>query len=141
MAGEYGPEEWAAMEAAIALARADSSREADWAKWYFEICAEERQKEDPDERFLFPPISEYDEVFDRHTRKGSKLGRDMGHFVKHSSRVTDETDLGKGYKRRILLHEDFTDDPDEIEEAVANLENGVHDERPERNQSLSECGQ
>jgi len=137
MAGEYGPEEWATMEAALALARAESSREADWAKWYYEIAAEERLKDNPDTRFSFPEIP--DEVFDRHVSSKRSRDREMGHFVLHSSRVTDETDIGQEWKRRILQHEDFTDDPEEIEQAVANVEPGEHDDPPEdQNQSLSE---
>lgn len=138
MAGEYGPREWAAIEAAMALARAESSREADWAKWYYEIAAEERLKDDPDERFRFPDIP--DEAKDKHTQEGSQMGRDMAHFVLDSSRVADESELGQEWKYQILQYEDFPDDPEEIEQAVANVEPGEHDEPPEdQNQSLSKC--
>jgi replication-associated recombination protein RarA len=137
-AGDYGPVEWGAVKSALALARAPSSREGDWARLYFDICAEERLKEDPDERFTFPEVP--DEVKDMHSQEGKKLGRGMRHFMMSSSKVTDESDLGKRFKRRILQYEDYTDDPDEIEEAVADCDPGEHDERPEQNQSLSECG-
>jgi len=137
-AGEYGPVEWGAIKAALALARAPSSREGDWAKWYFEICAEERLKDDPDERFTFPEVP--DEVYDRHVQSERSRDRGMGHFMLSSSKVTDETDLGKQFKRHILQHEDFTDDPEEIEEAIKTIEAGEHDDPPEdQNQSLSEC--
>jgi replication-associated recombination protein RarA len=138
MAGEYGPKEWAAMEAAMALARAESSREADWARVWFEAVAEERVKDDADEKYQFPTIPP--EARDKHTQEGSRLGRDMAHFVLNSSRVTDESELGQKWKRRIIEHEGFTDDEEAIEQAVANVEPGEHDDPPEdQNQSLSEC--
>jgi len=138
-AGEYGPIEWGAIKAALALARAPSAREGDWAKWYFEICAEERLKDNPDERFTFPEVP--DEVYDRHVQSKQSRDRGMGHFMLSSSKVTDESDLGKQFKGYILQHEDFTDDPEEIEQAVTNVEPGEHDDPPEdQNQSLSDCG-
>jgi len=138
-AGEYGPVEWGAIKAALALARAPSAREGDWAKLYFEICAEERLKDDLDERFTFPEVP--DEVYDRHVQSERSRDRGMDHFMLSSSKVTDESDMGQQFKRRILQHEDFTDDPEEIEQAVDNVEPGEHDDPPEeQNQSLSKCG-
>lgn len=139
MAGEYGPKEWAAMEAAMALARAESSREADWARVWFEAVAEEWVKDDAEDKYSFPTIPP--EARDKHTQEGSRMGRDMGHFILHSSRVTDESELGQEWKRRIIEHEGFADDEEAIEQAVANVEPGEHDDPPEGpNQSLSECG-
>jgi len=138
MAGEYGPKEWAAMEAAMALARAESSREADWARVWFEAVAEERVKDDADDKYSFPTIP--DEAYDKHVSSERSKDRDMGHFVKHSSRVTDESELGQKWKRQIIEHEGFADDEETIKQAVANVEPGEHDDPPQdQNQSLPEC--
>lgn len=141
LAEDFGKTDWggevAAISAAIALARnGESSREADWARWWFQTVAEERVKDDADDKYQYPAIPP--EAKDKHTQEGSRMGRDMGHFVLHSSRVTDETDIGQEWKRQILQHEDYTDDPEEIEQAVTNVEPGKHDEPPEHNQTLDE---
>jgi len=141
LAEEFGKRSWegklAAIEAAMALARADSSREGAWARRWFETVAEERVKEDADEQYQFPAIP--DEAEDQHTREGSERGRDTEHFVLHASRVTDESDLGKQWKRKSIEHEELADDPDQVEQAVSNVEPGEHDDPPEDpNQSLSE---
>jgi replication-associated recombination protein RarA len=140
LAEDFGKTDWggevAAISAAIALARnAESSREADWARWWFQTVAEERVKDDADDKYSYPDIP--DESFDKHVSHQRSEGRGMDHFVLHSSRVTSETDIGQEWKRMILEHEDFTDDPEEIEQAVANVEPGEHDDPPEdKNQSL-----
>lgn len=142
LAEEFGKTDWggevAAISAAIALARAESSREADWARWWFQVVAEERVKDDADEKYSYPDIP--DESFDKHVSHERSKGRGMDHFVLKSSRVTDETASGKHWKYEILQHEDFTDDPEEIEEAVATLEPGEHDEPPQENQTLTDSG-
>jgi replication-associated recombination protein RarA len=144
LAEDFGKTDWggevAAISAAIALARnGESSREADWARWWFQTVAEERVKDDANEKYSYPGIP--DEAHDKHVSSSRSKDRDMGHFVLHSSRVTSETDIGQEWKRMILEHEDFTDEPEEIEQAVANIEPGQHDDPPEdQNQSLSECG-
>lgn len=142
LAEEFGKRSWegklAAIQAAIALARADSSREGAWARRWFETVAEKRVKEDADERYQFPKIP--DEARDKHTREGSKRSRGKKHFVLHASRVTDESELGKQWKRRSIEHEELADNPEEIQEAVANIDPGEHDEPTQRNRSLSEIG-
>lgn len=142
LAEDFGKTDWggevAAISAAIALARnAESSREADWARWWFQTVAEERVKDDADDKYSFPTIPP--EARDKHTQEGSRMGRDMGHFVLHSSRVTDESELGQEWKRLIIEHEGFADDEEAIEQAVVNVEPGEHDDPPEdQNQSLTE---
>lgn len=142
LAEDFGKTDWggevAAISAAIALARnAESSREADWARWWFQTVAEERVKDGADDRYSYPDIP--DESYDKHVSHKRSKGRGMDHFVLHSSRVTDETHIGQDWKRMILEHEDFTDDKDEIEQAVANVEPGEHDDPPgSKNQSLDE---
>lgn len=143
LAEDFGKFDWggevAAISAAIALARAESSREADWARWWFQTVAEERGKDDADDKYQYPTIP--DESFDKHVSHERSKGRGMDHFVLHSSRVTDESELGQEWKRHIIQHEDYTDNPEEIEQAVANVEPGEHDDPPaDQNQSLSECG-
>lgn len=67
------------------------------------------------------------------------MGRDMPHFVLHSSRVTDESELGQTWKRSIIEHEGLADDGKAIEHAIANVETGEHDDPPEElNKSLPE---
>lgn len=140
LAEEFGKQSWegklAAIQAAIALARSESSREGAWARRWFESVAEERVKEEADERYQFPTIP--DEAKDQHTQEGSAMDRDTEHFVLHASRVTDESDLGKQWKQRSIEHEDLADSAEEIEQAVANVAPGEHDEPPQRNRSLSE---
>jgi len=142
LAEEFGKTDWggevAAIQAAIALARAKSSREADWARWWFQSVAEEHVKDNADDKYQYPTLP--DEAFDKHVSHERSKGRGMGHFVLHSSRVTDETEIGKAWKRNIAVHERFADSPEEVEQAVANVEPGEHDDPPEdQNQSLSEC--
>lgn len=139
LAEDFGKTDWggevAAVSAAIALARAESSREADWARWWFQAVAEERVKDAADDKYSFPTIP--DEAYDKHVSSERSKDRDMGHFVKHSSRVTDESELGQKWKRRIIEHEGFADDEEAIEQAVANVEPGEHDDPSEdQNQSL-----
>jgi len=141
LAEDFGKTDWggevAAIQAAIALARAESSREADWARWWFQAVAEERVKDDADDKYQFPTIP--DEAYDKHVSSERSKDRDMGHFVLHSSRVTDETDIGKAWKRNVAVHEGFADSPEEVEQAVANVEPGEHDDPPEdQNQSLGD---
>jgi hypothetical protein len=143
LAEDFGKTDWggevAAISAAIALARnGDSSREADWARWWFRTVAEERVKDNTDDKYSYPDMP--DESFDKHVSHKRSKDRGMGHFVLHSSRVTDETDIGKAWKRDIAVHEGFADSPEEVEQAVANVEPGEHDDPPEdKNRSLTEC--
>lgn len=135
-AGEHGSVEWAAIRSALALARAPSSRESTLMKLFFEFCAEERLKDDPDPRFEMPPIP--DEARDCHSKEGRKMNRGKKHFALSATRVTDETEIGKIMKRRVLEYQDFIDDPGAIEEAVKNVEPGEHDEPERINQSLDD---
>ncbi|GAA0195344.1 hypothetical protein GCM10009000_005810 [Halobacterium noricense] len=95
----WDPAEWrgrlCAIHAALACARASSSREAPNADEFFRNAAAERAEAretggEPQVDFPvgeFEPGGEYDVVFDKHTGEGSRLGRGDEFFKTHGARV------------------------------------------------------
>lgn len=100
------------IHAALAAARATSTREATYANGYFERVAEERAAareagREPVETFPvgdLEPGGEFDVIFDQHTYDGKKMGRDGRYFTVHGARVgpTGESELSKRWRRRDL---------------------------------------
>lgn len=62
----------------------------------------------------------------------------MSHFVLHSSRVTEESELGRQWKRGIIEYESFADDEESIQQAVVKVEPGEHEDPTNPNESLLE---
>ncbi|WP_284013957.1 hypothetical protein [Halobaculum litoreum] len=98
----WEPGEWrgrlCAVHAALACARARSSREGPNADEFFRNAADARVEaretgSDPAADFpvgAFEPGGEYDVAFDQHTGEGSRLGRGAEFFKTHGARVGPE---------------------------------------------------
>ncbi|RJT05473.1 hypothetical protein [Halococcus sp. IIIV-5B] len=121
----WSPEEWegrlCAIHAALAAARATSTREATYANDYFERVAQERAEarragREPADDFPvgdLEPGGEFDVIFDQHTYEGAKMDRNGRYFTVHGARVgpEGESDLGERWRRRSLDLDDreYTD--------------------------------
>ncbi|MFC7095933.1 hypothetical protein [Halobaculum marinum] len=120
----WEPNEWrgrlCAIHAALACARATSSREGPNADEFFRNAAAARAEADetdtePAADFPvgeFEPGGEYDVAFDKHTGEGSRLGRGAEFFKTHGARVgpEGEDDLSARWQRlNMALHDvDFS---------------------------------
>ena len=96
-----------AIHAALAAARATSTREATYANEFFERVAEERaaaheaDREPADDLPVgdLEPGGEFDVIFDQHTYDGTKMGRDGRYFTVHggaSARPANPNSAGGG---------------------------------------------
>ncbi|QAU11683.1 hypothetical protein EKH57_02280 [Halorubrum sp. BOL3-1] len=129
----WEPDAWkgrlCAIHAALAAARARSTREASNADAYFSAVAEVRA--DAFERGAEPahgfpvgdlePEGQFDAVFDGHTGEGSKLGRDTRFFKTHGARVGPEGEdeqSARWQRLAMLLDEDVEYDAAELDRAV-----------------------
>ena len=113
----WEPDEWrgrlCAIHAALAAARAPSTRESSNADEYFRRVADVRAKareNDDEPAHDFPvgdlePGGEYDVAFDMHTGEGSRLGRDTRFFKTRGARVgpEGERDLSARWQRLAML--------------------------------------
>ena len=129
----WEPAEWkgrlCAIHAALAAARATSTREASNADAYFSAVAERRaaareRGEEPAHDFPvgdLEPDGKFDAIFDGHTGDGSRLGRGTRFFKTHGARVgpTGENDQSARWQRlAMLLDEDHEYTPEELDLAV-----------------------
>ena len=137
LANDYwDPAEWegrlCAIHAALAAARATSTREATYADGYFVKVARERAEAKSDGRepaYDFPvgdlePGGEFDVIFDQHTYEGTKMDRNGRYFTVHGARVgpDGESDLSKRWRRRILDLDDVEYSEAEREHALAPVD-------------------
>jgi hypothetical protein len=129
----WEPDAWkgrlCAVHAALAAARARSTREASNADAYFsavaEVRAEARERgEEPAHDFPvgdLEPEGEFDAVFDGHTGEGSKRGRGTRFFKTHGARVgpEGEDDQSARWQRLAMILDEGTEyDVDELDRAV-----------------------
>jgi len=140
----WEPSEWrgriCAVHAALACARATSSRESPNADEFFRNAAEARAEarergEEPGVDFPvgeFEPGGEYDVAFDKHTGEGSRLGRGGEFFKAHGARVgpEGEDELSARWQRlNMALHEaDFSEE--QIEHAIDPVDSDGRWEEP-----------
>ncbi|MFW5935267.1 MAG: hypothetical protein ACOCQL_05400 [Halolamina sp.] len=134
---ELATERWAADEwrgrlcaihAALACARAQSSREAANADEYFGAVAEHRAEarergEPPSHDFPIgdlEPEGRFDAVFDGHTGEGSRRGRGTAFFKTHGARVgpEGEGDLSARWQRLAMVLSSTEFDEEDIERAL-----------------------
>jgi hypothetical protein len=153
----WEPAEWkgrlCAIHAALAAARATSTREASNADAYFSAvadqCAAARERgEDPAHDFPvgdLEPGGTFDAIFDGHTGEGSRLGRGTRFFKTHGARVgpEGEDDQSARWQRlAMLLDEDRDYDPDELDRAVEPVDPddpwGEHDDSDGRDDGSDE---
>ena len=135
----WEPDEWrgrlCAIHAALAAARATSTREASNADEYFRTVAERRAEaaergEEPAHDFPvgdLEPGGEFDAIFDGHTGAGSRLGRGTRFFKTRGARVgpEGESELSARWQRLALLLDDG------IEYSEAELDHAVEPVDPE----------
>ena len=129
----WEPDAWkgrlCAVHAALAAARARSTREASNADAYFgavaDIRAEARERgEEPAHDFPvgdLDPDGEFDAVFDGHTGEGSKRGRGTRFFKTHGGRVGPEGEdeqSARWQRLAMLLDEEIEYDEAEFDRAV-----------------------
>ncbi|MEZ3163290.1 hypothetical protein ABNG03_00035 [Halorubrum sp. RMP-47] len=129
----WEPDAWkgrlCAIHAALAAARAHSTREASNADAYFgavaDIRAEARERgEEPAHDFPvgdLEPDGEFDAVFDGHTGEGSKRGRGTRFFKTHGARVGPEGEdeqSARWQRLAMLLDEEIEYDEAELDRAV-----------------------
>jgi len=117
-----------AIHAALAAARAPSSREAAHADEYFGALADERaaaHEDDRDPRYDSPvddlePDGKYDAVFDQHTYNGTKRGRDGTFFRTHGARVgpEGESELSRQWRLRSMKLDDNEYTDEQLAQAV-----------------------
>lgn len=117
------------IHAALAAARATSTREATYADGYFERVAEERaaaREEGREPEYDFPvgdlePGGRHDVIFDQHTYDGKRMGRDGRYFTVHGARVgpTGESAVGERWRRRSLDLAERTYSDAELDHALA----------------------
>ena len=133
----WEPSEWkgrlCAVHAALAAARAQSTREAANADAYFSAAAEERaaareRGEEPDHDFPvddLQPGGEFDVALDGHTGEGSRLGRGTHFFKTRGARVgpEGEAELSARWQRLAMeLDGDVDYTTAEIERALAPVD-------------------
>ncbi|ELZ42132.1 hypothetical protein C463_11167 [Halorubrum californiense DSM 19288] len=122
-----------AIHAALAAARARSTREASNADAYFsavaDVRAEARERgEAPAHDFPvgdLDPEGKFDAVFDGHTGEGSKRGRGTRFFKTHGTRVGPEGEderSARWQRLAMLLDEDVEYDESELDRAVAPVD-------------------
>lgn len=132
----WEPGEWrgrlCAIHAALACARATSSREGPNADEFFRNAASARAEarergEDPPVDFPvgeFEPDGEYDVAFDKHTGEGSRLGRGAEFFKTHGARVgpEGEDEQSARWQRLNMALHDVEFSEDQIEHAVSAVD-------------------
>ncbi|WP_323173487.1 hypothetical protein [Natrialba sp. PRR66] len=121
-----------AVHAALAAARAPSSREAAHADDYFGELSEERaaaREEGRKPRYDHPidelePGGKYDAIFDQHTYEGKRLDRDGAFFRTHGGRVgpEGEPELSRQWRIRSMRLEDRDYTEDELVRAVKPID-------------------
>jgi hypothetical protein len=129
----WDPDSWRGrlciIHAALAAARAPSSRESTYANGAFDSIAKDRVRADQDddhERVFGPVVSEEElnpdgklgfVVADKHTYPGAGAGRDWAHFRIHGSRrgPDSDTEVGKKWREQVLTAEKFGYREDQIE--------------------------
>jgi hypothetical protein len=131
-----------AIHAALAAARATSTREATYANDYFERVAQERaaaRKAGREPAYDFPvgdlePGGDYDVIFDQHTYEGKKMDRDGRYFTLHGARVGPEGEsaLSQRWRQRSLELDDRTYSDAEREHALAPVDPDDHWSEPDQ---------
>jgi hypothetical protein len=129
-----------AVRAAIACARMPKSREHVHARRVFTAMKNERvqaEQEDREPDYDFPQIP--DEAYDQHCLGGRKQNRGFHHFMVHSGRLDNETEMGTGFKEFLMRNVEMAypdkdisqDDITEadIETAITPVESGEHDDK------------
>ncbi|WP_137284577.1 hypothetical protein [Halorussus salinisoli] len=121
-----------AVHAALAAARAPSSRESAHADEYFGELADEQvaAREDGREPRYKSPVDElepngkYDAVFDQHTYEGKKRGRDGAFFRTHGARVgpEGEPELSRQWRLRSMKLDDREYTDEQLARAVTPVE-------------------
>ncbi|MFC7323571.1 hypothetical protein ACFQMF_03130 [Halorubrum rutilum] len=129
----WDPDSWrgriCTIHAALAAARAPSSRESTYANGAFDSVAQDRVRADQEEdhETVFDPVvseAELDPdgrigrvVADRHSYPGSARGRDWHHFRIHGSRTgpNEDTEVGDRWRRQVLRAEQYGYREDQIE--------------------------
>ena len=121
-----------AIHAALAAARATSTREATYANEYFERVAQERAAARNAGRestydFLvgdLEPGGEFDVIFDQHTYEGKKMDRKGRYFTVHGARVGPEGEsaLSQRWRQRSLDLDERTYSDAEREHALAAVD-------------------
>lgn len=128
----WDPEEWrgriCAIHAALACARATSSREASNADEYFGAVADHRVEarnrgEEPRYDFLAGDLDaggRFDAAFDGHTGEGSRRGRGTEFFKTRGARVgpEGEGDLSARWQRLAMALSEVEFDEADVEQAV-----------------------
>lgn len=117
-----------AVHAALAAARAPSTRESSHADDYFGERSAERalaREEGREPRYDHPvdelePGGRYDVAFDQHTYEGKSLGRDGAFFRTHGARVgpDGEPELSRQWRLRSMQLEDRNYTEEELARAV-----------------------
>ncbi|WP_256687071.1 hypothetical protein [Halococcus qingdaonensis] len=120
------------IHAALAAARAPSTREATYANGYFEQVAAERaaaREEGREPKYDFPvgdlePGGKHDVIFDQHTYEGKKMDRGGRYFTVHGARVgpNGETTVGERWRRRALELEEREYSDEELDHALAPVD-------------------
>ncbi len=132
LAEEWGMESWrgrlCAIHAALAVARAHSSRESSNADEYFRRVADVRAEarssgEEPPHDFPIgdlEPGGPYDVIFDKHTAEGKARGRETKFFKKYGARVgpDGEGDLSARWQRLAMLLSEIDYAESELDHAV-----------------------
>lgn len=133
----WEPAEWkgrlCAIHAALAAARATSTREASNADAYFSAVAERRadaheRGEAPSHDFpvgTLEPDGPYDAIFDGHTGEGSRRGRGTRFFKTHGARVGPEGEdeqSARWQRLAMLLDEDHEYTESELARALAPVD-------------------
>ncbi|ESP87246.1 hypothetical protein [Candidatus Halobonum tyrrellensis] len=152
----WEPSEWkgrvCAVHAALACARARSSRESSNADEYFRNVAAERaaaNEEDREPNVEFPagdlePGGRFDVAFDKHTGEGARMGRGGRFFKLHGARVgpEGEDDQSARWQRTNMELRDEEFSAAEIEHALSavdpddrwaepDFDGGSDEERPD----------
>jgi len=127
----WEPDEWrgrlCAIHAALAAARAPSTREAAYADEYFRLASERRaaairRGEEPTHALPGDELAvggRYDVALDGHTGEGSRLDRETRFFKTRGARVgpEGETDAGRRWQRLALALSDVDLSEPEVEHA------------------------
>lgn len=121
-----------AIHAALAAARAPSTRESAHADEYFRELSSERadaRNDDREPRYDHPvdelePGGKYDAVFDQHTYEGAKLDRDGAFFRTHGARVgpEGEPELSRRWRLRSMRLDDREYSENELARAVTPVD-------------------
>jgi hypothetical protein len=132
----WSPDSWrgrlCAVHAALAAARAPSSREASHADEYFGALSADRAaagEEDREPRYDSPADDleidgKYDVAFDQHTYEGKKRGRDGAFFRTHGARVgpEGEPELSRQWRLRSMKLDDREYTDEQLARAVSSVD-------------------